>query len=230
MFGAFADTYIDTHEEGWCSPKHRQQWRNTIKTHAKTLLMKPVDAITADDVLAILKPIWNKIPETAGRLRGQIENILDAAKASKHIASPWKNPARWKGNLIHLLPRRKNKKQVRHHPAIPYEDMPDFMRQLRGRPAIAARALELTVLCATRTNETLKMKWAEVNLETEVLDGAEGPDEDECRTSHSAAVAIVKDMAKQSNCAPDSYVFPGHGRGRRRDQFANWLLPTVVSA
>src|SRR3546814_13524952 len=80
---------------------------------------------------------------------------------SSDVCSSDLNPARWKGNLIHLLPRRKNKKQVRHHPAIPYEEMPDFMRQLRGRAAIAARALELTVLCATRTNETLKMKWSE---------------------------------------------------------------------
>src|SRR3546814_17133568 len=73
---------------------------------------------------------------------------------SSDVCSSDLNPARWKGNLIHLLPRRKNKKQVRHHPAIPYEEMPDFMRQLRGRAAIAARALELTVLCATRTTET----------------------------------------------------------------------------
>src|SRR3546814_8016421 len=87
---------------------------------------------------------------------------------SSDVCSSDLNPARWKGNLIHLLPRRKNKKQVRHHPAIPYEEMPDFMRQLRGRAAIAARALELTVLCATRTNETLKMKWSEVNLHTAV--------------------------------------------------------------
>src|SRR3546814_10562703 len=111
-----------------------------------------------NDVVAVLMPIWRSTPETAGRLRGRIENILDAAKAANHIASPWENPARWKGNLIHLLTRRKNKKQVRHHPAIPYEEMPDFMRQLSGRAAIAARALELTVLCATRNNETLKMK------------------------------------------------------------------------
>src|SRR3546814_17605352 len=81
LFGAFADSYIDTHEEGWRNPKHRQQWRNTIKTHAKPLLVKPVDAITADDVLAILTTIWNKIPAKAGRLRGRTENNLDAAKA-----------------------------------------------------------------------------------------------------------------------------------------------------
>ena len=96
-FGQFADTYIDAHEDGWKNPKHRQQWRNTIKTHAKSLLNKPVDTITSDDVVTVLRPIWRKVPETAGRLRGRIENILDAAKASKHIVSPWENPARWRG-------------------------------------------------------------------------------------------------------------------------------------
>lgn len=227
LFGAFADTYIDTHEEGWRNPKHRQQWRNTIKTHAKPLLVKPVDTITADDVLAILKPIWNKIPETAGRLRGRIENILDAAKASKHIASPWENPARWKGNLIHLLPRRKNKKQVRHHPAIPYEEMPDFMRQLRDRPAIAARALELTVLCATRTNETLKMKWSEVNLQTEVWTVPK--ERMKMNVEHRIplpprAVEIIKDMARASKCDPDSYVFPGQSRGSSLSQMSMTML------
>src|SRR3546814_19156886 len=110
----------------------------------------------------MLKPSWNKIPETAGRLRGRIENILDAAKASKHIASPWENPARWKGNLIHLLPRRKTKKQVRHHPAIPYAEMQDFLRQLRGRAAIASFPRTLTCLCSPRTHRTLTLKRYQV--------------------------------------------------------------------
>jgi len=96
LFGTFADDYIDTHEEGWKNPKHRQQWRNTIKTHAAALLEKPVQDISTDDVVAVLKPIWRTVPETASRLRGRIENILDAAKVGKHIQSPWENPARWR--------------------------------------------------------------------------------------------------------------------------------------
>src|SRR3546814_1453706 len=87
-----------------------------------------------------------------------IENILDAAKAANHIASPWENPARWKGNLIHLLPRRRSKKDVKHHAAMPFEDLPDFWRRLRQQSGSAARALELTILCATRTSETLDRK------------------------------------------------------------------------
>ena len=227
LFGSFADTYIDTHEEGWRNPKHRQQWRNTIKTHAKPLLMKPVDAITSDDVLVVLKPIWTRIPETAGRLRSRIENILDAAKASKHIASPWENPARWKGNLIHLLPRRKNKKQVRHHAAIPYEEMPDFMRRLRSRPAIAARALELTVLCATRTNETLKMRWSEVNLQTEVWTIPK--ERMKMNIEHRIplpprAIEIIREIPRGSECNSDSYVFPGQSRGSPLSQMSMTML------
>ena len=119
-FGAFADQYIDTHADGWKSSKHHKQWRATIRTHAAALLDMPVDAITAEDVASVLRPIWRKIPETAGRVRGRVEIILDAAKASKHIASPWENPARWKGNLVHMLPRQRRKAQVKHHAAVPY--------------------------------------------------------------------------------------------------------------
>jgi hypothetical protein len=93
---------------------------------------------------------WRSTPETAGWLRGRIENILDAAKASKHIASPWENPALWRGNLIQLLPRRPKKSQVRHHPPMPFEHLPAFTAWLRTRPAFAARALELSILFKSR--------------------------------------------------------------------------------
>jgi integrase len=128
----------------------------------------PVDTITAEDVASVLRPIWRKVPETSGQLRGRIENILDAAKASKHIASPWENPARWKGNLVYMLPRQRRKVQVKHHAATPYEQMPDFFASLRRRGAPVARALALTILCATRTNETLWMTWSEADFDAGV--------------------------------------------------------------
>lgn len=226
-FGRFAESYIDTHEASWKNPKHRQQWRNTITTHAASLLAMPVNTITTDDILAVLKPIWTKVPETAGRLRGRIENILDAAKASKHIASPWENPARWKGNLIHLLPRRRTKKQVRHHPAMPYEDMPDFMRRLRERPALAARALEMTIMCATRTNETLKATWSEINLDSGIwtIPGERMKMGVEHRIPlPPRAVKILEELARGSNCDPDGYVFPGQRRMRPLSQMSMTML------
>jgi integrase len=227
LFGVFADDYIDNHEEGWKNPKHRQQWRNTIKTHAETLLMMPVDEITAEDVVAVLRPIWRSTPETAGRLRGRIENILDAAKASKHIASPWENPARWKGNLIHLLPRRRKKSQVRHHPAMPFEQLPAFMARLRNRPALAARALEMTILCATRTNETLRMRWREVDLKNGIW--TVPADRMKMGIEHriplaDPALVILRALAKQSNCKPDSYVFAGHRMGMPLSQMSMTMV------
>ena len=226
-FGQFANTYIDAHEDGWKNPKHRQQWRNTIKTHAKSLLNKPVDTITSDDVVSVLRPIWRKVPETAGRLRGRIEIILDAAKASKHIVSPWENPARWRGNLMHLLPRRSKKSQVKHHAAMPYDDLPDFMEKLQRRPATAARALELTILCATRTNETLKMTWSELDLEQAVW--TVPGDRMKMGIEHrvplpSKAVELLKAQASTSNQAPDAYVFPGQKPGKPLSQMAMTMV------
>ncbi|MGB3377453.1 MAG: integrase arm-type DNA-binding domain-containing protein [Allopontixanthobacter sediminis] len=227
LFGAFADSYIDNHEDGWKNPKHRQQWRNTIKTHAEALLMMPVNEIAADDVVAVLRPIWRSTPETAGRLRGRIENILDAAKASKHIASPWENPARWKGNLIHLLPRRKKKSQVRHHPAMPFEHLPAFMQRLRLRPALAARALEITILCATRTNETLRATWSEIDLDERVwtVPGERMKMGVEHRIPlPDHALRIFQDLAKGSNCDPAAYVFAGQKMGKPLSQMSMTMV------
>lgn len=227
LFGAFAETYIDNHEEGWKNAKHRQQWRNTITTHASAILLKPVDEITSDDVVDILRPIWRSTPETAGRLRGRIENILDAAKASKHIASPWENPARWRGNLIHLLPRRKKKSQVRHHPAMPFEHLPAFIGRLRARPALAARALEITILCATRTNETLCATWREVDFEERVW--TVPAERMKMGVEHriplsEPAFKIFQDLAKGSNCDPDAYVFAGQKMGKPLSQMSMTMV------
>lgn len=227
LFGAFAEAYIDTHEEGWKNPKHRQQWRNTIKTHAAALLERPVQDISTDDVVAVLKPIWRAVPETASRLRGRIENILDAAKAAKHIQSPWENPARWRGNLNHLLPKRRTKKQVRHHPAMPFEELPAFWKLLQKRPALAARALELTILCATRTNETLRMTWSEVDLDAAVW--TVPADRMKMGVEHriplcNTAVALLRKLAKGSNCPPDAFVFAGQKMGKPLSQMAMTMV------
>lgn len=215
-FGAFADKYIDTHADGWKSSKHHKQWRATIRTHAAALLEMPVDAITSEDVASVLRPIWRKIPETAARVRGRIEIILDAAKASKHIASPWENPARWKGHLVHLLPRQRRKAQVKHHAAIPYEQMPDFFVRLRQRSAPAGRALALTILCATRTNETLRMTWSEVDFDRAIwtIPGLRMKMGIEHRIPLSPlALEILHEQARTSNRRLDGYVFAGHKPG-----------------
>lgn len=164
-FGAFAEALIDDIESGFKNPKHRQQWRNTIKTYAQSIYDVPVAAVTTEHVLAVLQPIWLTKQETASRLRGRIERILDAAKV-KGLRTG-ENPARSRGHLDLLLPKRP-KVEVKHHAALPFAGIAGFMTELSGRPAIAARALEFTILTAARSGETRGMTWAELDFEQKV--------------------------------------------------------------
>lgn len=161
-FGEFADALIDDIESGFRNEKHRKQWRSTLKTHASSLTNKMIDAIETEDVLEVLKPIWLELPETASRVRGRIERILDAAKAKGHREG--ENPARWRGHLDLLLPRR-SKVAKGHHAAMPFGDIAEFVDDLGRREALAARALEFTILTAARSGETLGATWAEINLD-----------------------------------------------------------------
>lgn len=162
-FDVFKDEYIRSVESGWKSEVHRSQWRNTLDHHAKALLDMPVADITTSDVLAVLEPIWRSKPETADRVRGRIERILNAAASLGYRDPEKRNPAEWRGHLENLLPR-KNKLSRGHHPALPFSDAPAFMVELRGRPALAARVLEFTILTAARSGEALGAKWGEIDL------------------------------------------------------------------
>ncbi|WBO21708.1 tyrosine-type recombinase/integrase [Sphingomonas abietis] len=225
-FLTYAKEYIAAHEEGWSNEKHIWQWTNSLTKHAKAILTKRVDMITPDDLVAILKPIWVKIPDTAGRVRGRIENILDAAKAQGHIKSPWENPARWKGNLVHRLPKRK-RLATGHYSAVPYEAMPDFFQAVRHRPAPAARALELTVLCATRTSETLKARWREIDLKRGTW--TIPAERMKMRVEHSiplsvTAVELLKMIAQGRSPKPDDFVFPGQKVGKPLSQMSMTMV------
>lgn len=162
-FSSFAEDYIASVEGGWKNPVHRQQWRNSLRDHAGPIHNKSLDQITTDDMLAVLQPIWLTKPETAGRVRGRIERILDAAKARGLIPRDTANPARFKGHLDFLLARQPG--MVRgHHAALPYKDAPRFMVALRARPALAARCLEFTILTAARSGEALGATWGEIDI------------------------------------------------------------------
>lgn len=161
-FGEFAESMIDDIEAGFRNEKHRKQWRSTLKTHAAYLTEKPVGEISTEDIVAALKPVWLELPETASRVRGRIERVLDAAKAKGHRTG--ENPARWRGHLDLLLPRRQ-KLTKGHHAALPFAEIGAFFQELQGRPALAARALEFTILTAARSGETLGMTWSEVDLD-----------------------------------------------------------------
>ncbi|TDR94281.1 tyrosine-type recombinase/integrase [Enterovirga rhinocerotis] len=164
-FGDFADELVPTLAAGFRNEKRAAQWTSTLKAYAASLRSKPIAEVSTDDVLDVLKPIWSTKSETASRVRGRIERILDAAKA-KGLRSG-ENPARWRGHLDQRLPRRK-KLQRGHHRALPYPDVPAFLVALRTRTGVAARALEFPILTAARTSEVTELPWSEVDLEGKV--------------------------------------------------------------
>jgi integrase len=161
-FGECADRVVEAMSPSWRNEKHQAQWKMTLREYAAPIRGLPVDKVTTDDVLAILKPLWNEKPETASRLRGRVERVLDAAKAQGLRSG--ENPARWRGHLDHLLPRPK-KLARGHHPAMPYDELASFIARLREREANSALALELCILTAARSGEILGMRWSEVDLD-----------------------------------------------------------------
>ena len=161
-FGNFADDYLTSHRSKFRNKRHIAQWEMSLKNYCQPIRATRLNEVDTDAVLKVLQPIWSKIPESASRLRGRIENILDAAKAKGYRSG--ENPARWRGHLKTLLPARQRISRG-HHEALPYDDLPAFMTELRDSNAIAALALEFCILTATRTNEILKAEWTELDLE-----------------------------------------------------------------
>ena len=159
-----AERYIAAHEAGWRNAKHREQWRATLETYAFPIIgALPVGAVDVGLVLRVLEPIWTAKPETAGRVRGRIEAVLDWAAARGYRTGD--NPARWRGHLQKLLPARSKVAPVRHHAALPWRELPSFMAELRRQDGISARALELTIMTSARTSEALNATWQEIDLE-----------------------------------------------------------------
>ena len=162
-FKAVAEAYVAANEASWRNDKHRQQWRNTLASYVYPVMGElAVADIGTTHVLQILEPIWQGKPETASRIRGRIESVLDAAKARGYREG--ENPARWRGHIAQILPPRSRLTRG-HHKAMPYEAIPAFMAKLHEREAMAALALEFVILTATRTSEVLGATWAEVDMD-----------------------------------------------------------------
>ncbi|WP_230947673.1 tyrosine-type recombinase/integrase [Burkholderia territorii] len=166
-FREAAEGFIRAREPGWRNRKHSQQWGNTLKTYAYPIIgdVRVRDIDTAM-IVRILQPIWTKKAETARRVRGRIKAILDAETVMGHRAGG--NPARYVDHLQLVLPRSKKRSQVKHHPALPWEDLPTFIRELEQRPRRAARVLHLLVLTATRTNEARFARVEEFDLDNRI--------------------------------------------------------------
>src|SRR5437764_9463860 len=166
-FAKCAEKYIEAHRKGWRNAKHAQQWKNTLKTYAEKLIgALAVQAIDTALVLRVLEPIWHTKPETAGRVRGRIESILDWATARGLRAGD--NPARWRGHLENLLPARKKISAVKHHAALPYAELGNFVTNLRKQDGTAARALDFVILTAARTGEAIGAKKDEFDLSAKI--------------------------------------------------------------
>jgi integrase len=226
-FRSVAETMIGAREAGWRNAKHRQQWRNTLATYAYPLIGEmPVAEVGTEDVLRVLRPIWTEKPETASRIRGRIERVLAYAKAMR--LREGENPAVWRGHLSEALasPRQIEGKVPRHHPALPWQHAPLFMADLRGRNAMAARALEFSILTAARTGEVLSARWREVDLDTAVwivpAERMKAKREHRVPLSH-AALAVLRTVLPLST-GPESHVFPGQQRGHGLSQMALLML------
>ncbi len=161
-FKAAAEAYISANEGSWRNDKHRQQWRNTLVSYVYPVIGElPVASVTTSHVLDIIEPIWATKAETASRIRGRIETVLDAAKARGYREG--ENPARWRGHIAQILPARSRLARG-HHKAMPYNDVAAFLSELRAKQAVAALALEFTILTAARTSEVTDMTWDEVDM------------------------------------------------------------------
>jgi integrase len=210
-FGDVADEVIAEQCKGFRNEKHKAQWKMTLTKYAAPLRSKPVDKVETVDVLEVLKPIWLAKPETASRVRGRIERVLNAAKAKGYRTG--ENPAAWRGHLENLLPKE-SKLSRGHHAALPYADVPAFLAALRGREAFAALALEFTLLTAARSGEVLNARWDEVDLNTKVwsIPAARTKAAREHRVPLSDAAMEI--LAKLSAARVSEFVFPGQRRNR----------------
>lgn len=165
-FRTVAAAFLESKSIEWSNSKHRAQWVSTLEQYAFPKLGDlPVSAIDTDAVLSVLRPIWKEKPETASRVRGRIEKVLDYATALHYLPREKPNPARWKGGLKEILPAPAKVRKVKHFAAIKYQDINDFVLKLRAQPGVAARALEFTILTAARTGEVRGAAWGELDLE-----------------------------------------------------------------
>jgi len=215
-FKEAAASYIASHRMGWRNAKHATQWENTLATYAEPVIgALSIQAIDTALVLKVLERIWKAKPETATRVRGRIEAILDWAKVRG--LRQGENPARWRGHLDHLLPGRSKVRRVKHHAALPYAELPDFILQLRAHQGVAARALEFTILTAARTGDTMGAVWDEFDASDKlwIVPAERIKAGKEHRVPLSdRALAILGDAEKIARTPSGDYVFPGGKVGK----------------
>jgi integrase len=208
-FDQCAAAFISAHRASWRSAEHANDWVFSLKTYASPVLgTLPVRAITTALVMRAIEPLWTTKSETASRVRGRIEAILDWAKVRGYRDG--ENPARLKGHLDHLLPDRKKVRKVKHHAALSYGDIAGFMDELRRQDGIVARALEFLILTAARSGELLKARWSEIEGSTWIIPAAHTKIHGEHRVPLSErAIDILAGLLRLND-----YIFAGHHIGQ----------------
>lgn len=219
-----AAEYIKAHEAGWRNAKHAAQWRATLETYAGPVIgAMSVAAVDTAHVLRTLEPIWSVKAETASRLRGRIESILDWARV--HGYREGENPARWRGHLDKLLPARSKVQKVEHHPALPWREMGLFMQDLRAMPGTAARAVEYIVLTACRTSEAFNADWREIDLaqRTWTIPAVRmKAGKEHIIPLSDAAVSVLQAQAAAHGM--EGFIFPGTRSGKPLSNMAGLML------
>jgi integrase len=222
-FDDCAGRFIAAHSAGWRNSKHRAQWAATLRTYVTPVFGSlPVHAIDTGLIMRALEPIWTSKPETASRVRGRIEAILNWA-ASRGFRQG-DNPARWRGHLENLLPNRSRVQKVTHHAALSYPDIGNFMVDLRQRTGIAAAALEFLVLTATRTSEVIGARWQEIDASGQmwVVPAERMKNREAHRVPLSKAALTV--LERMSKIQQDEFVFPSAKKGKPLSNMALLVL------
>jgi integrase len=222
-FDQCRDALIEAHKSAWRNAKHRAQWTNSLATYVGPVFgSMPIQSVDVALVMKVLEPIWSTKPETASRVRGRIERVLDWAKVRGFRQG--ENPARWRGHLDMLLPVRSKVRKVKHHAALPYSEIGAFMAALRTREAVAARALEFMILTAARTGEVLGARREEIDFQAKVW--VVPPSRMKSGREHRvplsrAAISVLKEM--QAHHQGD-LVFPGDRRGKPLSNMAMLMV------
>ena len=211
-FDQCAEAFIKAHAGSWKSAIHHLQWETTLKTYVSPVFgMLPVQAVDVGLVMKVLEPIWSTKPETAARIRGRIESVLNWAKARGYRTG--ENPALWKGHLDNLLPARAKIKKVKHHAALPFDNMSPFIATLRDEAGIPALALEFAILTAARTGEVIGARWLELDVEAKVwtVPASRMKSNREHRVPLSPEALAV--LSKLDKGEPADHVFAGRSGG-----------------
>jgi len=225
-FRDVASAYIEANEPGWRNAKHRAQWTSTLDTYVYPIMGSlPVADIDTGHVMTVLEPIWRSKAETASRVRGRIEAVLDYAKARDWRSG--ENPARWRGHIANMLPKKAKVQPVEHHAALPWREIGRFVAALRKQEGLAAQALLLTILTAGRSGEILGARWSEFDLTDGVwtiLGSRMKAGRDHRVPLSDPALAVLLTLQPLRDAAAGDWVFPGARKGRPLSNMAMEML------